>query len=119
MLDIEEINNTISMLENSDTTFDTCLKLSALYNVREHLQPTVKTTVERELDDVLPAYNSYVEVKKQYQQGLLPENAVISRMQQVCREIEELITTIYSGTDMPEERECLYNIVGTLYQKYQ
>ena len=39
MLDIEEINNTISMLENSDTTFDTCLKLSALYNVREHLKP--------------------------------------------------------------------------------
>ena len=118
MLNLEEINNTIEMLENGDTTYDTCIKLSALYNVREHLQSPVKTMVEQELDDILPAYTIYINVKKQYQQGLIPENTVILRLNQVCRELEDLFTTIYSGTDTPEERECLHNIVGTLYNKY-
>lgn len=37
MLDLDEINRTILMLEEKDTTYATCERLADLYIVRDHL----------------------------------------------------------------------------------
>ena len=45
MLDLNEINKTILMLEEKDTTYATCERLADLYIVRDHLtQPQKKAT---------------------------------------------------------------------------
>ena len=45
MIDLNEINKTILMLEEKDTTYATCEKLADLYIVRDHLaQPQKKAT---------------------------------------------------------------------------
>ena len=38
MINIDEINETISELEQGDTTFATCQKLAALYTVRDNFK---------------------------------------------------------------------------------
>lgn len=110
MLDIEQILDTIKELENSDTTFDNCIKLSALYTVRNNY-PTDE--VENELDDILPYYRKYCDIKREYQLGNVDKERVITSMELVCKEIKEFIRTIYSNTDMQEERDLLEKLVTT------
>lgn len=42
MIDIQEINEAIAKLENSDTTYSNCEKLSVLYTVKENLDAGVE-----------------------------------------------------------------------------
>lgn len=109
MLDIEQVSDTIKELEQSDTTFDNCIKLASLYIVRNNY-PT--DDVSTELDDILPQYKRYCTIKRNYQLGNLSKDAVISAMDKVCKEITEFINSLYSHTDMQEERDLLesYNL---------
>lgn len=114
MLNLDEINSTIEELENSSTTFDTCNKLASLYIVRQHLQkdnePVVQTVVhkvETELQDILPHYRKYCDIKRQYQLKEIPESAVYRAMNIVCTEIKEFLHILYSSTDTQEERTII------------
>ena len=122
MLDMQEVLNTIEEYENKPTTFDTCFKLASLYIVRDNYKPTLQTVVtgksdevKQELADILPAYKKYCSIKKKYQLHELTETAVILSIADVCREISEFVHTLYSSTDMPEEREALKNMIADLY----
>jgi predicted RNA-binding protein Jag len=120
MLDLQEINNTITMLENSDTTFVNCDKLASLYIVKEHLENATTSlysdgsSIVKEYDDILPQYRLYCEVKKKYQQHELTEQAVDLAMKDVCKEIQEFIHTLYSSTDMQSERDAIKQMIQEL-----
>ena len=64
-MDLIAINRMIDELEESDTSLSNVRNLSALYNVRTQLLGT--NTVIKELNDILPSYTEYIEVKKRYQ----------------------------------------------------
>ena len=120
MLDIEEIENTIHELEEGDTTFDTCIKLSALYNVREHILNAgqkVTDNVTKELGDILPHYEAYIRAKQNYQLEKVGEETVVQYMTAVCQEIKEFMLALYTSTDTPQERFLLHNMVKTLLAK--
>ena len=85
-MDMQEITNTIEELENGDTTFDNCIKLSALYSVRDNL----KSDTRQELEDILPTFRMYSAVKTKYQLKELDKNALIFAMTDMCREITEI-----------------------------
>ena len=104
MLDIQQITDTINELEQGDTTFDNCIKLSSLYIVRDNFKSDETTN---ELDDILPQYRKYCEVKREYQLGNTSKDNVIVAMDRVCKEITEFINSLYSHTDMQEERDLL------------
>lgn len=121
MLDIEQINTTIEELEQSNTTYDTCVKLASLYIVRDNYNKrvneagnSVEDDVEEELDDILPQYRRYVELKRRYQMGEIGERPIEIAIKSVCKEISELIQMLYRCTDMPVERECIKEMVGNL-----
>lgn len=128
MLNLEEISNTINELENSDTTFDTCIKLSALYNVKEHLENRVQTMsdsisiesddVEHELADILPHYRKYCDTKRNWQLGNASKNLVMQEMQNVCQEIREFIEMLYGHTSMPDERIYIEETCSYLHGKF-
>lgn len=113
MLNIDEINNTIEQLESGATTYDNCIKLSALYNVKEHIENGLKgqinesETVLKEYDDILPQYKSYCDIKRKYQLHETTEQAVEVSIKDVCKEINEFIHTLYNNTDMQIERDCI------------
>lgn len=128
MLNIDEINNTIEELENASTTFDTCSKLASLYIVREFYKKPenrngrentadVNRDVVKELNDILPQYRQYCEIKRKYQLNELPQEPVIKEMKQVCQELQEFVQTLYSNTDLPEERHILVDTLLALSTK--
>lgn len=100
-MNLREIEDTIEELENGDTTYDNCIKLSALYSVRDNL----KSDTRKELDDVLPLFKMYVAVKTKYQLGELPETSLVMGMHDLCKEIHEFIDTLYKNTEVEGERE--------------
>lgn len=118
MLNIDEIKNTIEELENGDTTFDTCIKLAALYTVKGHLEKSVQTIVQDELDDILPAYQKYIKTKTNYQTGRAAEDAVLHCMEMVCQEIKEFIMVLYSGTSSEKERIYIEEAVSSLFSAF-
>ena len=118
MLDMNLVENTIQELENSDTTFVTCEKLASLYIVRHFntdnsnaVIKAVSDDVEKELSDILPHYKKYCEMKREYQLNGTNKDAMLMQLMQVCREILEFVHTLYSTTDLPDQRAI---IVGTL-----
>ena len=119
MLNIEEINSTIEELEDGSTTFETCSKLASLYIVRDNLQKTNEPEpVEEELNDILPQYRYYCDIKRKFQLNEVTEQAVFLAMKDVCTEINEFLHILYSSTDTAEEREMLKNLVDQLKEAF-
>lgn len=121
-MNLEEINNTIEALEQSSTTFGNCEKLASLYICKEYLnrQPVIDTqqAVEREINDILPQYRNYCNIKRRYQLNEISKAPVISSVEKVCIEIEEFIQTLYSSTDMEEERARIHLMLSHLSSKF-
>jgi len=106
-MDIRDINRTILELENDSTTFENCEKLAHLYIVRDNF-------TQSELDDILPQYIKYTDIKRRYQLGEVSEKLVEKQVKLVCKEISEFIHALYSGTDMPIEREYMKEMINGL-----
>ena len=110
-MDLKAIEDNILELENDDTTVENVQELASLYIVRENYKNANLTAnineSARELEDILPQYTKYVEIKRQYQLGELPEQAVKKSIRLVCKEIYEFIKTLYCCTDMKAERDCI------------
>ena len=113
MLDLQMVENTIKELEEADTNFANCEKLANLYIVREYNTTTDEVT--EELSDILPHYNIYCEKKRGYQMDNLTSSAVINALDVVCKEIKEFMSTLYSSTDMQEERDRLNILITELH----
>lgn len=114
-MDINKINAKIKELEDSEESLSNIRNLSCLYIVRTNMSTDNITSdnVTEELKDVLPSYIQYVNMKRKYQKGDISKEKVISYLLQVCDEIEEFIHALYSGTDTPEERD----VIGQLIMK--
>ena len=112
-MDIQTINNAIDELEHSDTTYENISDLAHLYIVRTAFH------TENEADDILPAYNKYVALKRQYQLGEITEMIVIKSLQTVCTEIQELVSTLYKCTDMNKERKCIREMIQSMHDNFK
>lgn len=113
-MNLAVINNMITELEkNDDTSLSNIRNLSALYTVKDHLsisnESTDKTVLE--LNDILPSYIQYKAIKRKYQLGETSKERVTSYLYSVCKEIKEFMQTLYSGTDMQEERDILKQLI--------
>lgn len=107
-MDKNIVNEMIGELESADTTFQNCNDLAALYKVRDELGAN---KVEGEISDILPAYRQYIQIKTNYQSGKTDKDKVIDSINLVCKEIYDLIKTLYSCSDMPLERIKIQNMV--------
>ena len=120
-MDIMAIEEAIQTLENDDTTFDNVSELASLYICRQYMNKPLNLMVsstQKELEDILPYYMKYKDIKKRYQLNQTSEGEVIQGIKNVCREIQEFIETLYSGTDMNKERLCIVKTLEQLYKKY-
>lgn len=114
-MDLSVINEAIDELENSETSLSNVRNLSALYTVKEHLIGSKHYgSVVKELNDILPSYLNYIDVKRKYQLKEITETNVLLQLGNVCHEIKEFIQTLYSGTDSPEERKIINDLIEQL-----
>jgi hypothetical protein len=111
------IDKTIEDLENGDTTFATCADLASLYIVRDHYRAQKANAVETELKDIPPSYKKYCDIKRRYQLGDTSHELVLASMRNVCREIDEFISTLHSTTESQDERELLIEMIDNVSKK--
>lgn len=115
-MDLQAIQDAIDILEHSATSMENVDELSKLYIVREQLAKSSKQSNDK--PKVLPSYSSYIETKRQFQMHQIPEDAVITSIKNVCQELDDLITLIYSNSDLRRERRCLRDCLTKLSNKY-
>lgn len=129
MISERELLAEIDKYERNLTNYQCCEKLANLYIIYDHLygnqestqlQPNTKTIeTESIMDsstngDILPAYFSYIEVKKAYQYGDIPKEKVLRALDSLSREIKDFVKILYRNTDMPEEREKLNLLISEI-----
>lgn len=124
-MNTQQIIETIYELENAPTTFQNCINLAALYTVRDHMLNARTEDVakredisEKELSDILPAYQSYVNKKREFQLGNMTIESVTNAMKKLCVEIEEFISILYSTTESKNDRRQIENLLMKLSDKY-
>ena len=112
------IIDNIEELENSNTTVENVKELASLYIVRTNYKntnlPEYHNESTKELKDILPQYAKYMEIKREYQLGNVSAQAVRTAIRRVCKEIFEFINTLYSCTDMKDERDCIKKLIMNL-----
>ena len=121
-MDLVAINDAIQMLEESDTTHENVSELASLYICRDNLETRLKSShsaSEHKTIDTLPLYTKYINTKRRYQKHEAIDSEVIQGIKDVCRELQELISTIYNNTDMHRERICIKRMIQTLSTKYK
>jgi hypothetical protein len=116
-MDIMAINEAIEILENKETNFDSVSELAMLYIVRNNYQ-SISDSTSDELNDILPCYQKYREVKGRYQQGMTSEGEVIRALKLLGQEIKEFIDNLYCNTDMNKERLYIKEMICQLNEKY-
>lgn len=121
-MNIYAINKAITELEKSETTYENVSELSALYIVQERL--TKNSTIisndatERELQDILPFYKKYIEIKRNYQLGKATDDLLLDCMTAVCKEISEFIESLYNNTELFKERLKIELMIKELYKRF-
>ena len=111
-MNISTINDLIDELEQSDVSLSNIRNLSALYTVKYHLVGNVKfDKVSAELNDILPSYIKYIDIKRKYQLHETTEDVLYINMKELCREVKEFIQALYSGTDTQTERDMLKQMI--------
>jgi len=116
-MDIKIIKEAIKELEQSDTVVDNIQELASLYIVAQNMKQGLNPVVT-ELNEILPAYNKYIQVKRKYQLGEIAEDAVCINIRNVCQEIRDFMCTLYAGTDMGKERRYIRGLIQDLYERY-
>lgn len=108
-MNTDDINKEINRLQQ-ENSYEACQKLAALYIVKDHLRPKTQDSTEKELLDILPSYNKYVCIKRNYQMGDAGEKAVENALKLLCQEVFEFVVSLYSNTNTPEERRYLQDL---------
>lgn len=113
IMDIKIIEEMIEELEDSDTTYANVEDLASLYIVKEKLDVSTDNVV-KELNDILPAYNVYKTVKRNYQLNGIDKSKVIRQLEFVCKELKDFVGILYSSSDSQEEREIILKTIKEL-----
>ena len=123
MLDIQLIEDTIEELEQDATSFENCEKLTYLYICRDNyynrsmkridsLKSKSEQSTQSELNDLLPAYQKYIDTKRRYQQYEVVEQMLIYSMDNLCDEITEFISSLYHNTESTAERTIILKMIN-------
>ncbi len=122
---LEVINDMIQDIEQSDNSLSNARSLASLYILRLVYEKRLKTqinashdNVQRELDDILPSYNYYIDTKRRFQLKELDKNLVIEALKDVCIEIKEFIQILYSNTDIQTERDTIKEMLSDLNKQF-
>ena len=117
MIFLSTINDLIDELEFSEMSLSNIRNLASLYIVKSQLLGSDKFRSFSN-DPTLPSYDDYIDSKRQFQLHEIPAESVAKSFTVLCSEIEEFLQTLYSGTDLPEEREHLKTTLKNIQEKF-
>lgn len=118
-MDEQKISERIHILESTPVVLDNVLELASLYIVQDKQKNATQSTVRSELDDILPAFRNYVQVKTLYQQHSTDDDAVLHALSILCQEIREFLGTLYGSSCFYKERRLLRKMLEATLSKMQ
>lgn len=119
-MDITAIAEAINELENSSTTAQNVRELASLYIVKQYYKNASETIVDAsesvsaELDDILPRFKYYIQLKRKYQLHETTKDLLIISMCDVCKELKDFIFALYQNTETAEERKLIKGLIDSL-----
>ena len=120
-MELVEVNSMIRELEQSDSSLSTARNLAALYIIQGQLQGRLDDVLSKsddavltELYEVIPSYKQYVIAKRRQQLNEISNDAVLSALTRLGKEIKDFIRTLYTSTSSEAERKVLHKIVTDL-----
>ena len=120
-MNLAEIEKWIDILENEEMTFTGCQKLASLYICQEHAKAGLKTMIDgsnegirKELCDIFPQYERYIEVKRDFQMHKTGKEELIRVLTYLCKELEEFVDALYTSSQTQEEQGVLDNLIKNL-----
>lgn len=72
----------------------------------------------KELNDILPSYLDYINIKRRYQMKETTIDNVLIQLNNVCNEIGEFLKTLYASTDTQEERDYIHKLINYLKEAF-
>lgn len=109
-MDIRNISETIEELENSDTTYENCMKLASLYIVMDKF----KSDTETKLNDLTPQYRMYTAVKHEVDIGKLSMDDLMFAVKSICSSIEDFVNALFNNTSYNEEKLIIRDMISNL-----
>lgn len=134
MLDLEEINREIDKLENCQTSYATCERLSILYNVRDHITEhehvenedetrhkhnEEKAATKLNIGEKLPCYKTYCDTKKKYRRYEVTEQPLEMATNDLCCDMKKFILSLMSNADTTEEKNKVKEMIVQLHEMFQ
>ena len=107
MITKNDVYASIRYYEQEQPTIENCKILASLYTCLDHFD---KSDEEKELNDIIPAYQRYVEIKRKFQMHEISESALLDATRIVCLETTEFLSLLYRGSDTESERELIRTI---------
>ena len=120
-MNVEDINTIIQELQDSEITPSNTRFLASLYIIKDKMEKPVTrhdNTSNKELQDVLPAFNHYVDVKRKYQMQQISDDALVQSMKFVVQELREFIQTLYCNTSTRKERIQIESMLTELISQF-
>lgn len=116
-MDIEAINNAINELEGSETTVKNVEELACLYIIHDHLinNRHSHSSISK---SPIPSYYRYILSKQEFQKGVGAVQDVITCAKELNTELFQLLNNLYSGSDVPEERQLLQKNIEFFMKKH-
>jgi len=109
-MNLKEVNEATKELLNSPLTLSNARNLSALITIQSYMKNAIQSKpdgLEQELNDILPQYKEYCNIKRGYQLGKLSDTDLIVAMRHVCKEIKDFLLLLYENTEIAQERTQL------------
>ena len=109
-MNLAEVNEATKELLNGPLTLSNARNLSALITIQSYMKNAIQSKpdgLEQELNDILPQYKEYCNIKRGYQLGKLSDTDLIVAMRHVCKEVNEFLLSLYENTETAEERTML------------
>ena len=109
-MNLTEVNDATKELLNGPLTLSNARNLSALITIQSYMKNAIQSKpdgLEQELNDILPQYKEYCNIKRGYQLGKLSDTDLIVAMRRVCKEVNEFLLSLYENTETAEERTIL------------
>ena len=113
MIDERELNAAIAECVENPSSANVCQRLASYYIIQDHLfkddvmpYSNAEEPIRTEYSP-LPAYNDFVEAKRQFQQGTGTEQRLIDTLNALLRQIQELIKSLYVNSNTDAERSAI------------
>lgn len=117
-MQLQSIENAIAELETAETTVKNVEELACLYIIKDHLSTGTKHSNSASNSVFLPYYNLYIDDKRKFQRKEIPVDIIKEDIQNVCIEIVEFLTMLYSCTDSEYERKEVKNMFESIHEKF-